>query len=165
MQLGLNQNVIVSQNWFFHSFAVFRTVNEKKTFYLKWSIFVKTVKFISHWSISVNDKTRILVKNCGNSLKCIHKNVILGQNWYCPIFLAIFVLSKKIYVFSKRSIFESHWLFFVCQKHIFIKYGRNSRKFLKFKFVINSDYIIFCILDKSIKLSVRILVSYFLSSL
>ena len=100
MQLGLNENIISSQNCFF---CAFWNVNEK-----------------------------------------------FGKGHF-RIRLVIFRLLKEYFDQKWSNLIEN-----------FEKFWKN-RKFFKFKLDINFDYIIFCILDKSIKLSVRILVSYFVS--
>ena len=95
----------------------------------------------------------------------LNKNIISSQicflcflkcqwkTWERPFPNQIGYFSAVKRVFWSKMV-KSHW-----ESWKFLK----NRKFFKFKLDINFDYIIFCILDKSIKLSVRILVSYFVS--
>ena len=96
----------------------------------------------------------------------LNKNIISSQNCF---FLSFLKCQWKIWersfpnqighFSSPKEYFDQKWSNLIESLENFWK----NRKFFKFKLDINFDYIIFCILDKSIKLSVRILVSYFVS--
>lgn len=93
----------------------------------------------------------------------LNKNIISSQNCFCVFWnvnekFGKGHLSNQIGYLSKEY-FDQKWSNLIESLENFWK----NRKFFKFKLDINFDYIIFCILDKSIKLSVRILVSYFVS--